>query len=60
MDYVYASALQHFPNVDRMSMYDIACQWAVHLEERMAEMPEDVHVKVSAFKELRYAIGKLH
>lgn len=67
MDYVYASVLQHFPNVDRMSIYDIACQWAIHLEERMAEMPEDVRmkvsafrVKVSAFKELRYVIGKLH
>ena len=44
----------------KLITYDIACQWAVWLEKRMAEMPEDVRVEVPNFSELRYAIGKLH
>lgn len=60
MDFVYAYAVRHFPGIERMTMYNIACQWAVHLEERMAQLPEDVRVDVAPFKELRYAIGKLH
>ncbi|GJF00552.1 CxC2 domain-containing protein [Phanerochaete sordida] len=60
MDYVYGASLRHFPDVDIMTMYDIVCQWAVHLEARMADMPEDLRIQVARFKELRYAIGKLH
>ncbi|GJE98381.1 CxC2 domain-containing protein [Phanerochaete sordida] len=60
MDYVYSSSLRHFSDIDIMTMYDIVCQWAIHLEERMADMPEDLRTQVARFKELRYAIGKLH
>ena len=60
MDFIYASSVGHFPGVERMTTYDIACQWAVHLEERIAQLPEGVRVDVAPFKELRYAIGKLH
>lgn len=60
MDYVYCASLRHFSEVEIMTMYDIVCQWALHLEERMADMPEDLWIEVAKFRELRYAIGKLH
>lgn len=52
--------MRHFSNVDRMTMYDIVCQYIIWLEKRMKEMPEDVRVEVAKLSELRYAIGKLH
>ena len=41
-------------------MYDIVCQWTLHLEQRMGEMPDHMRVEVAKLSELRWAIGKLH
>ena len=60
MDNIYCAAMRHFSQVEKVNMYDIACQWAQHLQQRVAEMPEDLRVDVAKISELRYAIGKLH
>ena len=42
MDWIYCSAVQHMSEVDRMTMYDIVCQWALYFEQRAAELPEEL------------------
>ncbi|PBK59169.1 hypothetical protein ARMSODRAFT_983262 [Armillaria solidipes] len=43
MDYVFGSALQPFAGLLSMIIsYDIACQWFVHLDERMKNWPEEI------------------
>lgn len=60
MDCIYCSAMKHMSAVERMTMYDIICQYALYLEQRVAELPEDLRIAVAKLSELRYAIGKLH
>lgn len=51
---------RHFPHVPLSLLYDIVCQWVVHLLERISEMPPDLQVDVPSLESLLYGIGKLH
>lgn len=60
MDYILASVLKHFdPSLPKVVSYDIACQWSVHLLERLANLPAHVRPIIPEGT-LRFAIPKLH
>lgn len=60
MDYVFASILRHYPpQLRKVASYDIACQWSIHLLERMAALPSHIRPIIPSGT-LRYAIPKLH
>ncbi|KAF7795561.1 hypothetical protein EIP86_006723 [Pleurotus ostreatoroseus] len=61
MDFVWASALRHFRDVDPMTMYDIVCHWMTYLGQRIAELPPEYRPsRFPSEQELMWAIGKLH
>lgn len=60
MDYIFASMMQHYdPNLPKVASYDIACQWNIHLLERLASLPTHLRPVIPEGT-LRYAIPKLH
>lgn len=59
MDYVFASALRHHsPKLSKIASYDIACQWSLHLLERLKRLPP--LVRLHAILSLSFVIPKLH
>ena len=60
MDLIYLSVLQHYKDVDKLSTYDIMCQWLLNLLNHMLEYPKQYHIDLPAIDSLNYAIGKLH
>ena len=60
VDYIFCSAVHHFPNVPLYILYDIVCQWALHAQERIDTFPAHLRVKLPDISDLRYAIPKLH
>ncbi len=61
MDFIWASALRHYPDVDPMSMYDIMCKWLIYLEERISKLPPEYRPSnIPTKDDLLWAIGKLH
>ena len=59
MDYIFASILRHHSNkLSKVGSYDIVCQWAVHLLERLKRLP--VLVRLRVIFTLTFVIPKLH
>lgn len=59
MDYIFASALRHHSlKLSKVGSYDIACQWAVHLLERIKRLPPLVRLHI--IFSLTFVIPKLH
>ncbi|EKM53869.1 uncharacterized protein PHACADRAFT_29178 [Phanerochaete carnosa HHB-10118-sp] len=60
MDYIIASVLSHYKDFPPLLLsYDIACQWSVHLHERLGQLP--AHMKIDLPEgDLHYAIPKYH
>ena len=59
MDYVFASALHHHsPKISKVVSYDIACQWAIHLVERIKRLPSLIRLHI--IFSLTFVIPKLH
>jgi hypothetical protein len=59
MDYLYFSSLKDADFIRLISSYDIACQWWVHLWERMAAMPEYLHINLAG-KHVVFLVPKFH
>ncbi|KAJ7049988.1 hypothetical protein C8F01DRAFT_1348778 [Mycena amicta] len=60
MDWVFASILRHLHRRLRMLVsYDIACQWAKNLHERIATLPPMLKLTL-VMALLRFAVPKLH
>lgn len=61
MDYIIASVLKivGYKEQPKVASYDIMCQWAIHLLERLQNLPPHIAVTIPE-GELRYAIPKYH
>ncbi|EKM51329.1 uncharacterized protein PHACADRAFT_165908 [Phanerochaete carnosa HHB-10118-sp] len=60
MDYIVASVLSHYKDFPPLLLsYDIACQWSVHLYERLGQLPARMKIDLPE-GDLRYAIPKYH
>ncbi|KAF7792933.1 hypothetical protein EIP86_004036 [Pleurotus ostreatoroseus] len=60
MDYIVASTLSIIgPQGPLVLSYDIACQWAKYLRERLREFPDHLRISLPC-GEVRYAIPKYH
>lgn len=60
MDYIFASVLRHYSKkLFKVVSYDIACQWSIHLLERLEALPAHVRPEIPEGT-LKYAIPKLH
>ncbi|KAK7019683.1 hypothetical protein VNI00_018005 [Paramarasmius palmivorus] len=61
MDYIVGVAMRDFLELLRaLLIYDIACQWFVHLYERVHKWPGEVRWPSHTSMEILPAIGKLH
>lgn len=62
MDYVVSSALKQYGEIPHLLLsYDIACQWSIHLAERLTHLPSHIQISLPPMPtELRYAIPKYH
>ncbi|KIP01514.1 hypothetical protein PHLGIDRAFT_80473 [Phlebiopsis gigantea 11061_1 CR5-6] len=62
MDYIVASTLSLVEKYPPLVLsYDIACQWSIHLRERLAAFPAHLRIDLpSDGPNLRYAIPKYH
>lgn len=59
MDYLFFSSLAN-TTFDRLVMsYDIACQWSVHLWERMAAYPQHIQMTPEG-KLIIFLVPKFH
>lgn len=59
MDYIFVNAMRESLVVNKVVSYDIACQWAGGLLERISKFPD--HVQIALPKgSIIYAIPKLH
>jgi hypothetical protein len=59
MDFIFASILRHHdPKLPKVASYDIACQWSIHLLERIKKLPPLVRLQI--ILQLTFAIPKLH
>ena len=59
MDYIFVSAMLLCLVEKKIITYDIACQWSVHLLERIKKFPRHLQINVPDGS-LSYAIPKLH
>ena len=59
MDYVFVSAMLHNLVVQKLVIYDIACQWSIHLVERIAAFPSHLQIELPE-DDVRYGVPKLH
>jgi hypothetical protein len=60
MDYTYASFLRHHsPRLTKVTSYDIACQWCIHLRERLLKLPPLVRLNI-IFQIMFFVVPKLH
>ena len=62
MDFILWSAMVLLdPALDKLSSYDINCQFSQHIRERIDRLPSHLQVRVRAITgELRYVIPKYH
>ncbi|KAK7020162.1 hypothetical protein VNI00_017840 [Paramarasmius palmivorus] len=61
MDYILGVAMRDFMTLlAALLVYDIACQWFIHLYERVANWPKEIDFPSSKSMKVRPAIGKLH
>ena len=59
MDFIFVSALLLTLASKKIITYDIACQWSVHLLDRISKFPSHLQVQLPD-DHLSYAIPKLH
>ncbi|KAF7324857.1 CxC2 domain-containing protein [Mycena kentingensis (nom. inval.)] len=60
MDYILASLLRHInASLRKLLSYDIACQWAKNLKERLLALPPLVRLRL-AMDLCRFAVPKMH
>ncbi|THU93273.1 hypothetical protein K435DRAFT_670546, partial [Dendrothele bispora CBS 962.96] len=60
MDYICASILRHhYPGLTKVFSYDIACQWSVHLAERLLKLPPLLRLNL-IFHIVYFVVPKLH
>ena len=59
MDYLFFSSLKDADFIRLISSYDIACQWWVHLWERMAALPEYLHINLAS-RHIIFLVPKFH
>lgn len=59
MDYILLATLGGFLCVYLMVVYDIACQWSKHSEERLTDISHPLHLQI-ADVDIEYAIPKGH
>lgn len=62
MDYIVLSTLKHRTGVTPLVIsYDIACQWSIHLQDRVNKFPSHLQIELpTRVRDLRYAIPKYH
>lgn len=63
MDFIAMSALTSYGPRDRtIFSYDIACQWEIHLRQRIADNRFPVHLRIElpSSPDLRFVIPKYH
>ncbi|KAJ7627260.1 hypothetical protein FB45DRAFT_979679 [Roridomyces roridus] len=59
-DWVFASILRHLdPCIRKIVLYDIVCQWAVHVIERLKELPPLMRLSM-LLQLFRFVIPKMH
>ena len=59
MDYIFVSAMLLCLVTRKIITYDIACQWSIHLLERISKFPDHLQINIPP-GHLSYAIPKLH
>ena len=59
MDYILWSSYSHWRNRFGLISYDIACQWSVHVWDRLPDLPTRLQVNLSDV-EFEFAIPKFH
>ncbi len=59
MDYIFVCAMREYLVVNKLVSYDIACQWAGGLLERIAKFPSHIQIPIPEGS-ISYVIPKLH
>lgn len=59
MDYIFHSSVKGVELVRLVMSYDIACQWSIHLWERMLKYSESIQIDPEG-KEIVFLIPKFH
>ena len=59
MDYIFVAAILLDLATRKLITYDIACQWSVHLLDRISKFPDHLRINIPT-GHLAYAIPKLH
>lgn len=59
MDYMFFSSLKNVETAKLVVSYDIACQWHVHLRERMMTYSHDFHTDLDGPK-VTFLVPKFH
>lgn len=59
MDYIFWSTLCGYDGPTVTVSYDIVCQWHINLLKRLADLPEDIRVKIDKFI-IKFVIPKFH
>jgi len=60
MDYLFFSTLKNTECVETVVSYDIACQWSIHLWDRMKQYPTSMRVDHKNKRTFRFLIPKFH
>lgn len=60
MDYFFFSSLKYNMVILVVVSYDIACQWSIHLWERMMSYPHSMHVDHENKTTFRFMVPKFH
>ena len=61
MDWIVRSAIALFEGLTPLVLsYDIVCQWAIYLAQRLAALPPHLQIELPTGNDLRYAIPKYH
>lgn len=59
VDFVFVSGVRHFKYRGAFVSYDIVCQWAIRLKERVKDLPFDVEIDLSTFPFV-FLVPKFH
>ncbi len=59
MDYIFVCAMREYLVVNKLVSYDIACQWAGGLLDRIAKFPSHIQIPIPEGS-ISYVIPKLH
>lgn len=61
MDYMFLSSLKDTRYQHLVVSYDIACQWSIHLRERILAFPEDLQLVLDENKnKITFLVPKFH